>query len=644
MKRFAAILLTLMLVLGLCASAYATGSIALDKTTEKYPDKHVYKVYQIFTGDRTVEGTTEVLSNVKYGANYKAAGANTGDSVPKAELDAIGTTAAQARAYAATLISGNKLSGDPVATLDTASEFKAQNLDDGYYLIVDELAAGQQLGESDALSAYMVQVLGEETSFKVKKDYPSSDKQITADEHPNTAESKEDPGQNPGISSDNKTDNVSIGDQVTYTITATVPAHAVDYDYYYFIIADTLSDGLSFGADPADSSKILGEITSVKVGSTEMLKLGATGVAADDAEYALYVKPDTDSDSGVQRTFEIALLKANTAKFAGHTITVTYTATLNKDALIAGEGNPNTERVIYSNNPNHTYDGTNDKDKPGKPDSQKDVPTGKTPDVVTRTYTSGIKLQKLDQDKLALKGAKFTISGQSINLVVRNAETFAEDSNGTYYLLKNGSYTTTPAQTKDVMIDAPAGATDGYVVAEASFEGQTIEVDSVKYRVVNQGENPTHILKKANSDLYTSTSTKYKKTTTESVVTTTSNVSQALTVNDDGPLNFKGLGAGTYTITETEAPAGYTKAAPVTVIIKFDNDTKQFKAYLGSESAANEIEADATTNLFTVDVINTKGHPLPETGGMGTKLLAGLGALLMIGTAVLMVSKRRAND
>ena len=41
------------------------------------------------------------------------------------------------------------------------------------------------------------------------------------------------------LSEDGKTDNVSIGDTVTFTITSKVPSHATDYDFYYFIINDT---------------------------------------------------------------------------------------------------------------------------------------------------------------------------------------------------------------------------------------------------------------------------------------------------------------------------------------------------------------------------------------------------------------------
>ena len=54
----------------------------------------------------------------------------------------------------------------------------------------------------------------------------------------------------------------------------------------------------------------------------------------------------------------------------------------------------------------------------------------------------------LGQDGNALSGASFTIEGDSINKVVKNVETFEEASDGTYYKLKTGAYTTEAPQTE----------------------------------------------------------------------------------------------------------------------------------------------------------------------------------------------------
>ena len=583
-------------------------SIELTQEPEKFADSHTYNVYQIFTGTvkEKTEGdaTVKELQNVKYGTNY----GDTGASVPKSVLDAVST---DARAYADSI--KDSLTGDPVAQLKKGNGFKATGLDAGYYLIIDTVNGS--LAPGDALSTYIVQVLGDE-KLNTKKDVTSSDKVITSDDHPAT----EGGDANPGVSTDGKVDNVSVGDKVNFTITAKIPAHANDYDFYYFIINDTLSAGLTLDASTIVVKTDKDNATLVK-----------------DADYKVYTGTDvTPVDEGeTPHTFEVAL--TNAKAHPGETITVTYTATLNENAVIGGDGNLNTESVTYSNNPNEKYDGTQDKNKPGKPDTTQNVPVGETPDATTKTFTSGIKLQKLDQDGNALSGASFTIEGDSINKIVKNTETFAEAADGTYYKLKTGAYTTEAPQTADQMIKAPAGATDGYVVWQNGDTEEKVTVGGVDYRVVRENEPPTHILKKKNSELYDSTETMYKKTTTETVEETTEHKSQSLTVNPDGTLNFEGLGAGTYTIKETAAPAGYTKAQDVTVVITFNNETKAFTATVNGTA----VNADATTNLFPVDVVNVAGNVLPETGGMGTTLFYVIGSLLVAAAAILLITRRR---
>ncbi|MCR4951945.1 MAG: isopeptide-forming domain-containing fimbrial protein [Solobacterium sp.] len=618
MKQFRKVLaavVALLMTVGLATPVFAA-SIELTNEPADYQDEHTYNVYQIFTGDvvtKTVDETTvKELQNVKYGANY----GDTGASVPKAVLDGI----TDARAFAEGLVNADPavLHGT-IATLTKDNGFKATGLAAGYYLIVDT-AAGE-LAEGDVYSQYIVQVL-DDVTIDTKKDVPSSDKKITADEHPAT----EGGDANPGVSSDGKTDNVSVGDKVTFEITAKVPAHADDYDFYYFIINDTLSAGLTL--DPNSIT-----VTTDKDADED----GNGDTLIKDTDYKVYTGTDvTPVEEGqTPHTFEVALLNAKAHK--GETIKVTYQATLNENAVIGGTGNLNTETLTYSNNPNKKYDGTQDENKPGKPDSTKEVPVGETPDSTTKTYTSGIKLQKIDQDGMALAGAKFTIEGDSINKVVKNTEVFAEDAEGDYWKLKTGAYTDEAPQTEDQMVAAPAGATDGYVLWLEGDEEEKVTVGGKDYRVVRSGETPTHILKKKNSELYDSPTTKYKKTTTESVEETTDHVSQELEVNADGTLEFKGLGAGTYTIKETVVPQGYNKAQDTTVVITFNNTTKTFTATVNGTA----VTADSVTNLFPVDVMNVAGNVLPTTGGMGTTLFYIVGTLFVLGAGIVLVSKRR---
>ena len=46
----------------------------------------------------------------------------------------------------------------------------------------------------------------------------------------------------------------------------------------------------------------------------------------------------------------------------------------------------------------------------------------------------------------------------------------------------------------------------------------------------------------------------------------------------------------------------------------------------------------------TKNIENNKGSVLPSTGGMGTTIFYVVGGILVVGAAVLLISKRRMND
>ena len=99
-----------------------------------------------------------------------------------------------------------------------------------------------------------------------------------------------------------------------------------------------------------------------------------------------------------------------------------------------------------------------------------------------------------------------------------------------------------------------------------------------------------------------------------------------MTTNDQGEATFGGLADGTYHLVETEAPAGYNPlTAPVEVKVA------------GSS-------ADITKLSVTAEVENKTGTTLPSTGGMGTTVFYVLGAVLVLGAVVLLVTKKRMSD
>ena len=43
-------------------------------------------------------------------------------------------------------------------------------------------------------------------------------------------------------------------------------------------------------------------------------------------------------------------------------------------------------------------------------------------------------------------------------------------------------------------------------------------------------------------------------------------------------------------------------------------------------------------------IVNEKGTVLPETGGMGTTLFYAIGAILVLGSAVVLITKKRMGE
>ena len=126
-----------------------------------------------------------------------------------------------------------------------------------------------------------------------------------------------------------------------------------------------------------------------------------------------------------------------------------------------------------------------------------------------------------------------------------------------------------------------------------------------------------------------------------------------ITTPADGVIVVKGVKSGSYEIKEDTAPAGYNKLTePVTVeAVKTGETTTHITVYLDKdgnkvdESAkVTEVKVDIDTIAATaVVVVNKAGTELPSTGGVGTTIFYVLGAVLVVGAGVLLVTKKRMN-
>lgn len=260
-------------------------------------------------------------------------------------------------------------------------------------------------------------------------------------------------------------------------------------------------------------------------------------------------------------------------------IHVTYQAFLDpaKAAAVQSGNTPNENKTNF-----YFYSDDDDPDIPPQPI---------TPEKKTKTYTTEVEISKVDESGTALEGAEFTLtSTDGAKVVITITDSFEEDADGTYWKLKDGSYTATDPTTAGI-----------------------------------------------NQDLYENIQTKYKKTANtlvskgeDQTVTTMSAF-----VDSTGKVIFRGLGEGTYKLEETVVPAGFNKAEDIEFTVAFDPETEKF--------SVNNQSFTEDTNKFKVTIENKKGVELPSTGGVGTTMFYIIGSILVIGAGIVLVAKRRMN-
>ena len=127
-----------------------------------------------------------------------------------------------------------------------------------------------------------------------------------------------------------------------------------------------------------------------------------------------------------------------------------------------------------------------------------------------------------------------------------------------------------------------------------------------------------------------------------------------ITTPASGVIVVKGVKSGSYEITEVTAPAGYNKlTAPVTVeAVQTGETSTHTTTYLDKDgnvvdktAKVTEVKVDIDTIAATaVVVVNKAGTELPSTGGMGTTVFYVLGAVLVVGAGVLLVTKKRMSQ
>jgi len=363
----------------------------------------------------------------------------------------------------------------------------------------------------------------------------------------------------------------AIGDVITYTVKATIPAYGEVYTNPYFAVKDTLTD----------------------------LTLDTTSIKVDGASSSVNWSVTQSSASGYTIEFAASYLK--TIKTATE-VTITYNATVATTAAKVINEESNDVMVEYSHDPSNESDH----------DVKKDT---------TQHYTFTIDANGLSgySTQEGVKGSEIVKigldgSGNPINQTTEYSEV-------------------SPAQSW-------TGPLDGAVFG--LWKNSTCEGEA------------------------------YKTATT----------------GTDGRMTFAGLDAGTYYLKEISAPAGFVTNSDIhTVVLAATFDTVTVTEYYkngtwsstnseGAKAATYETEIlksysvkidnqDVATYTFTNDstandneikwttlvpvelpcqLVNTKGVELPSTGGIGTTIFYIVGGILLVGAAVILVARRKAQE
>ena len=407
-SRVMAFALAMMMVLGMNMSALAASTLTISGTKAN-GNVEAFKLFDRTESNVNGKKTVAYTLNDEYAGYFTQTGKvgedKTGDALSAAAYEYVSGLSGDAKAeelsqFAADmwkwLASQSKTADKSVAAAADTTTF---SLEAGYYLVFP--AGASVLKDAAKSPAMLLDVDGNSNvDATLKSEYPTVEKKVKT-----TAEG-----------TDGVAGTVKPGDTITYTITSKVPDVSGYNKGYVFKINDTLSTGLTFK-----------ELTSVKIGDT-------------DLEAANYVLTNPVEGDAQKLTLELknmatgtaGSMTPNTAVYpTGKTITVTYTATVNENAVTGINPNTNKASVTYSNDPSTDGTGTSE-------EVHADVYTFAF-DIYKYTLTDN-QQEDAAENRTALAGAQFKLyaangdaKGDEISLV--------DEGNGVYRQAKDDTET-----------------------------------------------------------------------------------------------------------------------------------------------------------------------------------------------------------
>ncbi len=116
--------------------------------------------------------------------------------------------------------------------------------------------------------------------------------------------------------------------------------------------------------------------------------------------------------------------------------------------------------------------------------------------------------------------------------------------------------------------------------------------------------------------------------------------------NKNDVFTFSGLDDGDYVLKETKTPDSYNTAKDIAFTITADHsivsDAPELKSLSGDKVTGNiTLKADKAEGSLSTPVQNFKGSVLPSTGGAGRVAIYVIGAILVVGGGIVLVTKKR---
>ena len=125
-------------------------------------------------------------------------------------------------------------------------------------------------------------------------------------------------------------------------------------------------------------------------------------------------------------------------------------------------------------------------------------------------------------------------------------------------------------------------------------------------------------------------------------------IGEELTGSEMTQFMWEGLDDGNFKLVETTTPEGYNTIADIYFTITAEHDlvweAQEQTAVLTKLEGGDKFTGDVETGAVTSEVENKSGVELPETGGIGTTIFYTLGAMLALGAAVLLITKKRMSN